>query len=237
MNTNPSAASLEVTESHEVVEIHRASRISGDYVPVSFEDMFSYYYEFVVKLVGHFGIDRQNSEDVAMTILTKFFEKDVLSDFNPEFTTQYGGVTRKAVFRTFLSGFVRTYVRHYKDRQVIHKRREGFSVDTPMFNYSDTGEAVTWMDYLGPRYYEEHEDLEEADLVRAIRERLALTKPRNAQDQCNMTEFFERVLQQVYETDHVDTAVLAEEFGVSKTSIQNWLKRLRSEVSVVVEER
>lgn len=228
MNQKSSELSLPLTDENQ------SSRLSRDYVPTSFEDMFDHYYDFVVKLVSTFGIDYQNAEDVAMTILTKFFEKDVLSDFNPEFTTEYGGVTRKAVFRTFLSGFVRTYVRHYADRQRLHKAREGFSVDTPMFIFVETGEPMTWMDYVGPRYHETFEDLHEADLVRSIRARLNLVKPNNAQDQCDMPEFFEKILQQISELGRIDTALLAEEFQVSKTSIQNWLKRMRSEVGAVV---
>lgn len=214
-----------------------ASRLHGNYVPESFEDMFSHYYEFVVRLVASFGIDFQNAEDVAMTILTKFFEKDVLSDFNPEFTSEYSGVTRKAVFRTFLSGFVRSYVRHYLDRQTTHRVREGFSVDTPVFTFPESGDTQTWMEYAGPKYHEEFEDLHEEDLLLSIRARLRRRQNHNVQDHCDMPVFFERVRQQIYEQGKIDTLQLAEDFGVSKTSIQNWLKRLRVEVSAVVKDR
>lgn len=219
-------------------EDDRQSRSAADhYVPTSFEDMFERYYDYVVRLVSQSGIDFQNAEDVAMTILTKFFEKDALSDFDPEFTTQYGGVVRKAVFRTFLSGFVKTYVRHYKERQRIQKDREGFSADTVMFFYSESGEAATWLDLSGPVYEENYDALHEKDLIQSIRAHLDSVPPRNVQDQCDLRAFFEAVLVQTYEDGRVDTATLAEQFEVSKTSIQNWLKRLRSEVAVVTEGR
>ncbi len=225
--------------SYVVVSRERAAttqREADRSVPSSFEEMFATHYDYVVRLVAQSGIDFQNAEDVAMTILTKFFEKDALNDFDPEFTTEYGGITRKAVFRTFLSGFVKTYVRHYRDRQEVTRLREGFSVDTVMFTYADSGEPATWMDLQGPSFEEKYEDLAEQDLLASIRSRLQHSTPRNSQDQCNMPEFFEAVLRQTYAEGRVDTAALAEEFGVSKTSIQNWLKRLRSEVSSVIEE-
>lgn len=206
-------------------------------VPQDFSEMFDRYYDYVVRLVAQSGIDFQNAEDVAMTILTKFFEKDALSDFDPEYTTEYGGVTRKAVFRTFLSGFVKTYVRHYKDRQRLQAQREGFSTDTVMFTYAESGEYATWMDLNGPTYEETHEELHAQDLIVAIRTHLATVPPRNAQDQCNLAALFESVLVQTYEDGSVDTAALATQFSVSKTSVQNWLKRLRAEVSIVVEAR
>lgn len=213
------------------------TRLSADFVPESFDELFSHYYVYVVKLVQSFGIDRQNAEDVAMTILTTFFEKDALSDFNPEYTTAHSGIVRKAVFRTFLSGFVSIYVRHYRDRQNLSLKREGISTDSTLFTNYETGEPVTWMDYCGPRFYEEFEDHAEEDLINQIRARVAAAKPRNAQDKCDLVLFFELVLQQTKEHGEVQVDELATLFDVSKTSIQNWLKRLRVEVNSVVEEQ
>lgn len=212
-------------------------RLRADYVPTSFEDMFTHYYDYVVRLVATSGIEFQSAEDVAMTILEKFFAKGVLEDFNPEFTTEHGGVTRKAVFRTFLSGFVKTYVRHYVDRQRKQGEREGLSLDTPVFSYYDSGEPVTWADYLGPRYVEEFESLHQQELVERIRTKLQVSDPRNAQDQCDMLAFFNAVLQQTFDLGKVNAIKLSKQFGVSDTTIQNWLKRLRSEVGAVVEEQ
>lgn len=212
-------------------------RLRGDYVPESFEDMYSHYYEYVVRLVASFGIEQENAEDVAQSILMKFFEHDALSDFDTGYTTSYGGVTRRAVFRTFLSGFVKSYVRHFRERQAIMRVREGLSTETVMFVYSDTGHEATWIELHQPVIEDEHDELYEQDLVRSIRSRLATVAPRNAQDQCDLVAFFDAVQAQAQEEGRVDTAALAVEFGVSKTSIQNWMKRLRAEVSVVLQDR
>lgn len=209
----------------------------GDYVPETFEDMFDHYYDYVVRLVASSGINFQNAEDVAMTILVKFFEKDALHDFNPEFTTEYGGITRRAVFRTFLSGFVKTYVRHYRDRQRLQQEREGFSLDAVLFVYSDSGQPATWMDVEGPQYEENFDSLHAQDLVQSIRAHLATVPKRNIQDKCDLPAFFEAVLEQTYIGGKVDIHALSDKFNVSLPSIQNWLKRLRTEVSSVVEGR
>lgn len=236
---SPTAKSITDRRLHSLDARERITRerALGDYVPTSFEDMFAHYYEYVVRLVATSGIDFQSAEDVAMTILTKFFEKDALSDFNPEFSTQYGGVVRKAVFRTFLSGFVKTYVQHYRDRQRIQQDREGFSTDTVLFIYAESGDPATWMDLNGPTHEDTHDGLYSRELVHAIRTHLKAVPARNGQDQCDLPAFFEAVLRQTFEDGKVDTVALAKEFSVSKTSIQNWLKRLRVEVAKVVGDR
>lgn len=207
-----------------------------DYVPESFEDLFDHYYKFVVSLVSTFGIDYHNAEDVSMTILMIFFEKDVLSDFNPEFVSEFGGVERTAVFRTFLSGFVRTYVRHYVDRQRVLRRREGFSTDTVVAG-GGAEQEMTWLDVAGPLYEEEFDSLYEEELVKSIRDHLATVAPKNNQDLCNLPKLFEAVLAQTRADGKVNTEELAAHFGVTRQSINNWQKRLRTEVAKVIGDR
>lgn len=219
------------------VETRKANLSRPDFIPTSFEEMFDHYYDYVVRLVYKSGIDFQNSEDVAMSILTRFYERDALSFFDADHTTNHGGVERRAVFRTFLSGFVRDYVQHYRDRQRIRQDREGLSTDTVMFVYAQSGEAATWLDLNAPQHEDTHDTLYEWDLVRSIRDHLAQVPRRNAQDQCDLAKFFEAVLRQTHADGRVDTILLAKEFGVSKASAQNWLKRLRAEVAKVIETR
>lgn len=207
-----------------------------DFVPQTFDELYRHYFKYVVKYVIALGIEPQNAEDVAQTVLTKFFEKDVLSDYDPERYVQANGRIRKAVFGTFLSGFVRLYVMHYRDRQWVLKKREGTSLDATLAPTENGGSEGSPMDWTGPAITEEYEDLHFVNLVNGIRTHLSHIPPRNAQDQCNMVEFFNVVLQQTYEDGKIDTIALSARFGVSKTSIQNWLKRLRHEVHVVVDE-
>lgn len=208
-------------------------RTRTDVVPATFDELYRHYYSYVVRYVIALGIEPRNAEDVAQTVLQKFFEKDVLSDYDPDHYVEAEGRTRKAMFGTFLSGFVRLYVRHYRDRQWVLQKREGTSLDTS--SRDDDGKDGSNSDFLsGVTFEEQHEDLHFIELVTGIRAHLSTVAPRNAQDQCNMVDFFNAVLQQTYEDGKIDTEALKEQFGVSKTSIQNWLKRLRNEVSIVV---
>lgn len=210
-------------------------KITADFVPDSYSEMFQHYYIYVVKLVTNLGITPQNAEDVAMVILTKFIEKDRLPDFDPEYVSEHGGVKRKATFRTFLSGFVATYVQHQRTIQMKQTYREGQSTNQPVAHSAGTNEGAEWIDLYGPKVTDDHDALAEADLLRQIRVQLAQIPSRNTQDRCNLSYFFEAVLAQTEDKGKADVAELALQFGVSKTTIQNWIKRLRTEVSVVIE--
>lgn len=203
---------------------------TSDYVPEDYSDLFEHYWRYVVKLVRSFGIDDQNAEDVAMTILTKFLEKDALADYRPEFVSNHGGVARPAVFTTFLSGFVFAYVRHHRDRQTITKRREPAMLDAPV---AQDGTATTWIEMYGPVEPEDHDDIYHDDLVRAIRRSLEAMPP-SARAHVNIVALFDRMVAQISTTGQYDTAALAAEFGVSQSAIRNWILRLRDEISNVL---
>ncbi len=206
-----------------------------DIIPSSFEELYSHYYSYVVKYVVKLGITPQNAEDVAQTVLAKFFEKDALSNFDQN----YFEGSRKALFTTFLSGFVELYVRHYRDRQQKQEYREGKSIYlfTPGAGKEDMGDnhSIEWSDPYLPRTEETYEDFHFRELVHGIRAHLGAVRSTNSQDRCNMVDFFNAVLEQTYNDGKIDTLALSAQFGVSKTSIQNWLKRLRAEVAIVIE--
>lgn len=210
-------------------------RSSTDYVPADFSDLFENYYPYVTHLVQKFGIEAQNSEDVAMTILTKFYEKDVLADYSPTFTSHHGGVERPAVFSTFLSGFVFSYVRHYRNRQTLGIRREGKSIYAPV----GTGEAggvrgfVEWIDVYGPAVDTDYDEVFAADLVRQITAHLAALPP-SARARVNLVSMFTRIIEQVEQAGKYDVPALSSEFGVSQNSIRNWIHRLRDEITEVL---
>lgn len=210
------------------------ARLTGDYIPTSFEDMYAYYYEFVVANVISQGIDPQNAEDVAQAILIRFYERKSLEHFDPEYVTVHEGVERRAVFRTFLSGFVLTYVKHHRSMQ--HKRvvREGVSLDRSTSNKDGVSNETTIGDLIAvvdedPGYVE----AEARQTIAKIRAHLAALPPVNSQDLCDMPAFFDQIQLHAEAYGRPNITELAAHFGVSKVSIQTWLKRLRREVSKV----
>ena len=202
---------------------------STDYVPADFSDLFKNYYQYVTRLVQRFGIEEQNSEDVAMTILTKFYEKDVLADFSPSFTTHHGGVTRPAVFSTFLSGFVFSYVRHYRTRQVLHTQREGKSIYTPV----DMPGNLCWIDLNTPSVSTDYDEMITEDLIRSITAHLTALPPR-VRERINLATVFSRVAEQINQSGKYDVPALSKEFGVSQNAVRNAIVCLRTEVAEVL---
>jgi hypothetical protein len=210
-----------------------------DYVPESFEDLFNHYYAYVIRLVRSHGIDEVNAEDVAVTILTVFFEKDVLSDYDPDRVNNYRGTERKAVFRTFLSGFVNLYVRHQRTIQTKHEFRFGLSLDNTVadratWSPDPQNDATKFIDLTSP-YTESFDEVESADFVRSVRAHLATVPARNQQDRCDLPALFDAVHRHVEDTGAVDILALSTQFGVSKNTLRKWMERLRVEIRILVE--
>ena len=206
-------------------------------VPTNYSEVFSLYYPYIIKLVRKAGIDSQNVEDVAMQLLTKFYEKDVLSDYNPEFTSSHSGVVRSANFNTFLAGFVFSYIRYLKGRQELNKNREPTLVDSSISSTSENSSSdLPWIVQHGLRHEDTHEELELEELILRINAHLARVTSKSSKDRCDLGMLFTVVQKQIYEQGKLNVAELAEVFGVSATSIQNWMKRLRGQISLVMEQ-
>lgn len=201
----------------------------SDYVPVDNADLFAHFYPLITRLVANTpGIEGQDVENVAMTLVEKIVEKDVLSDYNPNFTSSHDGVTRPAAFATFLSGFVLAYVRYYGQRQRLRAKREGFSI------YSEVGHSsAQWIDLFGPSIEDEHDDLDVADLIAAIHAHL-IALPPNRRARVSLDDLFAAIVEQVLVANgRMDVPALARLFAVSQNTIRNWVHRLREEIMVV----
>lgn len=200
-----------------------------DYLPEDYSDLFTNYYAYVSSLVFGAGIDPQNVEDVTMAILTKFFENDVLADYDPDHTTSHGGVTRKAVFRTFLSGFVKLYVRHYRERQTTTSNREPLLCNQPVRDGSNSFGETDWVELFGPPVVESYDDLQMGDAISTVRARLADLP---GDSKCSIADLFEAVLAHLRDYGKPDIAQLANQFEVSQTTVRVRLARLKDEMHV-----
>lgn len=169
-----------------------------------------------------------------MSILTTFFEKDVLSQYSPDHISVRKEAQKHAKFRTLLSGFVAIYVRHYRDRQGKLIHREGFSTETPVSLGGESNSETTWIEVAETSRVVDHYELEAQDFLQQIRVHLHSVPPLNSQDLCKLDVLFEAILIQTEDIDKVNVAELSEKFEVSKTTIQNWLVRLRREVAIAV---
>lgn len=208
-------------------------RIVPDVVPADYTELFQTYYEYVQGVVRDAGILPVNVEDVSMSILTKFFENAVLEQFDPEYKSAHGGVVRRAVFMTFLTGFVRTYVQHYRDKQWLQYKREGLSTDWTPRNHT-----TTWLEEYGPRHLDDmdHDSLYDADMVRTIRTHLRTVQLKSRQRGCTLSDLFEETLLESNQNKNgrIDVKSIAERLGVSPVTVRNRLPHLRTEIEAAL---
>lgn len=182
--------------------------------PANNAEVFTQYHRYVKYLIARYGFHPENVEDMASLMFVKFMEKDVLSDYDPNY--EWTGSGRKNPFVYFLSSWVRQYLYHYKTREKIRSDAE-ISLDQPL----ESGDL--WADvYLEPS--NDLTDRETVELLADIRRYVVDEKPMRA---CSMQEFYDECLRHVEIYGKVNQSILAEHFGVTDTSIQNWLKRLR----------
>lgn len=188
-------------------------------VPNTEAEVFEQYYPHVKFLVSKAGIRKDYVDDYAMVLITKFMERGMLKKYDPTHLTEVDGVNRTTNFKTFLSGFVNAYLRSFAKRDAINASRSFYSSDMQMGENKD----IPLLDYLGMSVPENTEDIEVAELIQTVRDSL---KKSGSQ---NMSLFFEMVLLQVEEHGKVDVGELSEMFEVTRSSIYNWIKKLRVE--------
>lgn len=200
--------------------------LTQNYVPETYDEVFRHYYPQIVGMVKMFKVSPNRREDVAMTILSKFIERDMLPKFDPEFI---GGNGQPVPFQTFITGFVASYVRYHRDREITEISRELQLVDTEV--EVDVNLVLPWLDTR-----EVHTDdvtsVEVPITIALIREHLA--KIPASDDIHSLSLLFEFMLTQIQEYGRVLVKELADLYGVSVTSMQKWIRSVRDEIRIVI---
>lgn len=182
-------------------------------IPKTDAEVFSGYYSRIKYLVSRSGIRSDYVEDYSMTLVEKFIRKEVLSDFDPEkrFEEQ-----RTATFLTFLSGFVRSYLWHFAERDRILADRSAYSTNHSFLDSEDS--EVLAID-TQVSYTDDLSSVEVDYLIQQARRRYGTTDRERL--------FFDAVIQQARETGKVNGSELATTFGVTRASVHLWMKKLR----------
>lgn len=199
-------------------------------VPTKFEEVFRDYYAYVVNICMKAGIDPQDAEDSASYILAKFYERDMVSEYDPDYQTTYQGKAHGVKFPSYLSGFVLLYLRHHKDRQRIHQAREGLSLDTPLDD--ETTLADFLLSPITPHFTEE---LEKEELVAFIHRRLIQPDVRFRSNNTTPTLLFGLMVDQVNEYGQLNIPELAELHQVTERLAYSWVAKLRPYIREAVE--
>lgn len=187
-------------------------------VPNSEAEVFEQYFPHVKFLVARAGIRPDYVEDYAMNLMIKFLEKGILNQYNPDRETVVEGVKRTASFKTYLSGFVNSYLRHFKERDNIHKDRSRISTD---MNVSLGDNEVPLLDYFGVFVSDNTDRIEAREIIEHVK--------MSVSEHPRLSLFFDFVILQVIEHGKIDVAELSELFDVTKSTIHNWLAKLRVE--------
>lgn len=218
--------------------------VSGaDYksAPSDYAELYRIYYRYVVNLVGAFGIDDNNKEDVASDILATFFARGFLEKFDPALVFEYKGQQRPARFKSFLSRFVTTYVRGHCDKQRRLHSREVQICDVLMGQgeaYGGSSNGSRWAELYG-EVSPGHEDdvleiLMEEDMASGLRAYLADVPRRSASDSCDLVALFDEVRRQCLERGAYDITRLKEIFGVSSTAMHTWVWWLKENLAAAL---
>lgn len=203
----------------------------SDFVPANFAEMYQHYYVYVLRLLVSQGIDQQDADDVAQVLFIKMDEKGLLEQFNPE----HNG--RPAVFTTLLSGFVLKYAMGFRKRQRITKDREPTYVDQVVKQDHSPGDTndMTWGETYGPYFEDEYSEVSDSQFRTAVRTHLATARTGRKDSQLDLVALFDEIDRQVMNDGKYSTTALMEKFSVTRTTIHNWLEKLRVEVAMVVE--
>lgn len=201
----------------------------SSFIPKDFSEMYQHYYVYVLRLVVRAGIDFGNADDVAQTLFVKMHEKGLLEQYDPNLVQSHGGTAR---FSTFISGFVLTYLRHYVNRQKIESERTLTLVDQPITVGKDSDHTdQSWVDVHGPVFEEEYSELHMDSFRSQIRAKLAAAHRGRSDNLLDLVALFDAVDAQVEAEGKYSTTDLMEQFKVSRTTIHNWLERMRVEVA------
>jgi hypothetical protein len=212
--------------------------------PKSYEDLYRTYYTYVVSLVRQAGIEEDSKEDVASAILLRFYERDFLPKFNPDLVFLHNGSERRARFKSFLTKFVLTYTRGYREKQLRRQYREilcgTYARTSPRYvtvarpSGDNVVDAEFWFDLFG----EAETDMEDGIIEQIVGERFIEelrtylgTIKRRRNDMCDLVAVFDAVVEQVALRGRCDIAELRDQFGVSLTSMHAWLWRLRRNIA------
>lgn len=194
-----------------------SGRHTTSLVPTGYDQLFRHYYPYVSAMVRKFNVPESSRDDVAMMLVTKFIEKDMLGTFDPERLDATGNPVK---FSSYLSGFVVAYIRYYVEREYKEASRSPNLIDET--TVTPSGE-LTWLDLNG---FTHEDDLSHVDyelMVDAMKEKLKTVPTKNKRD---FHLLFSLMVDQLREKGRLNRRELAEMFEVSDSLISLWQKMM-----------
>jgi hypothetical protein len=204
-------------------------RDDGVLAPSGPDELFRQYFGYVRKVVASTpAIPAQDAEDVAMEIMTRLLERDVLGMFDPDLRFSYGGKEVPARFRTFLLSQVQVYVRGQRDRLGRQRKHEYAHLEAPLsLAIGGDDQGTTMADLFMGGAEDDLSHLDVAEFVRQARSYLAAVPKRSRQDRCDLVRLFDELTSQALTTGSVQVRETAARLGVSPSVSRRWVSWLR----------
>lgn len=201
--------------------------------PENYDELFTYYFDFIKAQVARAGIMPRDVEDVASEILLRFVEKDFLAKYDGGLLHDVGdhpripgARMRPARFQGLLRSFVGKYVLQYRDKQMTKARKEPIYCDQPVG--SSEGEQRSWIDLFSDNVVRvDVDDLEFWSWVGQAAHHLDQLEVRGKRD---LAAVFRATVAMVVEDGRADRAAVAEKVGMAYTSVSMAYKDLRAEL-------
>lgn len=198
-------------------------RDDGLLAPSGPDELFRQYFGYTKKIVSSTpAIPSQDAEDVAMEIMTRLVERDVLGMFDPHSTFHHDGKDIPARFRTFLTAQIHLYVKGQRDRLGRQRKHEAIILDAPVGE--DDGASMA--DLFGGAE-DDVSHLDAAEWIRQARSFLATVPRRSGQDACDLVRLFDALVSQASATGEVRVNEMALKMGVSAAVTGRWIQWLR----------
>lgn len=212
--------------------------------PEDYAALHQIYFPYIVNLVSKNGIDDNNKEDVASDILLRLMENRFLEDFDPTRVNEYQGQLRPARFKSFLSRIIHLYVQGHRDKQKRLARREIQVCDIVVGDDGGSKHGLTpgsagdtWADLYGTPHADHADEvidvLQEEQEAEGVRQWLATRDKRSIHDRCELVTLYNAVRIQVLAHGVYNVRELQGQFGISTTTMHNWLWWLKVNLAVL----
>lgn len=221
------------------------SEFEGDSPPTDYAELFETYFKYAVRLARKFNLE--DPEDAAADIFCKLYSRDmlqlgvgdenernpVIQGFDVDYVSVHNGREYAANFRTYLSGYIISYLRGKYHMQKRRRAREIASLNAPIASSED----FTLLDLLseGASQFDGIESVvegqQEQHTIAYIMRFLLELYPRQRGREVYLPKLFLEMVKHTREFGRIDRAILADQFGVSFGDITHWVLRLRTHLA------
>jgi hypothetical protein len=189
-----------------------------DVVPTSYSELVDHYWGYITQMLLRLGIPSEEVEDFGQEYLLRFFSKNRLEAYDPN----YRG--HPVMFSTFLGADVRLFALQQRRGLLRRQQQEPAPGPSPDFivQLMSSREAEDMLEYR--------------DTVQGIRQYLAgqglaIKRRRGRRGRCTYVEVFDLCMATYEAQGRIDRKAVAKQLGVTDTVVGQVIRRIRTHVA------